>query len=163
MLEIITYPNTVLRKKADAVRNHDGAILKLLGEMADIMYQKDGVGLAAPQVGISKRIIVVDIGEGLMNLINPEIVPLTEEKRTAEEGCLSFPGIHVDISRPETVTVVGWNEKGEYIEKKTEGLWARVLQHEVDHLNGVLIIDHISTIQRALLKPKLRKLEKGSV
>jgi len=160
MLEIVTYPDPVLRKKAEPVQNLDDGVLKILDEMADVMYLKDGVGLAGPQVGISKRIIVVDIGQGLMPLINPEIVNRINEKKTAEEGCLSFPGIHVDISRPESITWTALNEKGERVEQKAEGLWARVLQHEIDHLDGVLIIDHISTIQRALLKPKLRKLEK---
>lgn len=161
MLEIVTYPNPVLKKKAEPVQEIDDEIRRILDEMADIMYQKDGVGLAAPQVGISKRIIVVDIGEGLMQLINPEIARISGEEKKAEEGCLSFPGIHVEISRPEDVTVAGFNEKGERFELKAEGLWARAFQHEIDHLNGVLIIDHIGTIQRTLLKPKLRKLEKA--
>lgn len=161
MLEIITYPNPILRKKAEPVQEIDDEILRILDEMADIMYQKDGVGLAAPQVAISKRIIVVDIGEGLMHLINPEIVRRSEEEKKAEEGCLSFPGIHVEISRPENITVSSLDEKGKRFEIKAEGLWARAFQHEIDHLNGVLIIDHIGTIQRTLLKPKLRKLEKA--
>jgi len=161
MLDITIYPNPVLKKKAEPVQRIDETTRALLDEMADVMYQKDGVGLAAPQVGISKRIIVVDIGNGLMHLINPEIVLCKGEKKTVEEGCLSFPGIRVDVSRPESVVVGGLNAKGERVEISAEGMAARVFQHEIDHLNGILMIDHIGALQRALLRAKLKQLEKA--
>jgi peptide deformylase len=160
MLEIVIYPDPVLRKKTDPVDRIDDSILKLMEEMADVMYQKDGCGLAAPQVGISRRILVADIGEGLMNLVNPEIVQRGDEEKTVEEGCLSFPGIRADITRPESVTVSALNEKGDKIEIKAEGMWARVFQHEIDHLDGVLFIDRVKPLKRVLLRSKLKKLEK---
>jgi peptide deformylase len=161
MLEIAIYPNPVLRKKADPVERIDDSIRALLDEMADVMYQKDGVGLAAPQVGISKRIFVADIGDGLINLINPKIGQRNGEEKAVEEGCLSFPGIRVDISRPESIMVSGLNEKGDRVEIKAEGLWARVFQHEIDHLDGVLLIDRIKPFKRVILRSKLKKLEKA--
>jgi peptide deformylase len=162
MLEITIYPNPVLRIKTEPVERIDDSILKLLDEMAEVMYQKDGVGLAAPQVGVSKRILVADIGDGLLHMINPEIIRKDGEEKTVEEGCLSFPGIRLDISRPESVVVSSLNEKGERVEIKAEGMWARVFQHEIDHLDGVLFIDRINSLQRVLLRPKLKKLEKTS-
>lgn len=124
------------------------------------MYTEDGVGLAAPQVGVSKQIIVLDDGEGPINLINPEIVVKGSEKEALEEGCLSFPGIRATVSRPTTVKVKGLNEKGESVCYEAEGLLARILQHEIDHLNATLIIDYLSTLQRGLIKSKLKQLQK---
>jgi peptide deformylase len=150
----------VLRKKADRVEKIDSDILRILDEMAQAMYDDDGVGLAAPQIGTSKRIIVADIGEGLVNLINPEIVLQSDEQESVEEGCLSFPGIRVNISRSLKIEFKALNEKWEPIEREVEGLWSRVIQHEIDHLNGILIIDHISPLDRSLLRTKLKKMEK---
>jgi len=158
MLSVVTYPNSILRKTAEPVESFDDDLKILLDQMADAMYVKDGVGLAAPQVGISKRIIVVDIGEGLLCLVNPEILAREGEEKVLEEGCLSLPGVRVDVSRPEKITVAGFDEKGGRIEKNVLGLNARVFQHEIDHLNGVLIIDRLNTLQRVLLKSKLKRL-----
>jgi peptide deformylase len=158
MDEIKIYPADVLRQRAKEVETIDASIRSLIDHMTDIMYQADGVGLAAPQAGFSKRVIVVDIGEGPFNLINPEIMENGEEKESVEEGCLSLPGIRIIVHRPRTITVRGLNEKGETIVQTVDGLWARVFQHEIDHLNGVMIIDHASTVQKTLLKPKLKRL-----
>ena len=160
MRKIVTYPNPVLRQVAEAVEEIDGEIRQLVEEMTDAMYADDGVGLAAPQLGVSKRIVVVDAGEGLTTLINPEIVRREGEEISMEEGCLSLPEIRVNVSRPTRALVRGMNEEGEPVEIEAEGLLARVFQHEIDHLNGILIIDHASTVERSLLKPRLRKLEK---
>jgi peptide deformylase len=160
MTEIVTYPAEVLRQRASAVEKIDGSVFSLIENMADLMYQSDGVGLAAPQAGVSRRVIVLDVGEGLLSLVNPEILETDEEKDTVEEGCLSLPGIRVQVQRPKSVTVRGLNEKGETVVKTAEGMWARAFQHEIDHLNGVLIIDHASMVQKTLLKSKLKLFHK---
>ena len=160
MLTIVKYPNPVLRRKANSIHDIDEEIRRLSDDMIETMYTDEGIGLAAPQVGVSKRLIVLDVGQGPMILINPEIIHSKEEQHTVEEGCLSLPGIRIDIARPKQTIVRGIDDKGETREIQAEGLIARVLQHEIDHLNGILIIDHASSIQRSLLKPKLKKLTK---
>ncbi len=137
----------------------DSSVRSLIDRMTDIMYQADGVGLAAPQIGESKRVIVIDVGEGPLGLVNPEILETEEDLRSVEEGCLSLPGIRIDVQRPKAVTVRGVNEKGETVVKTMEGLWARAFQHEIDHLNGVMIIDHASLLQKTLMKSKLKRLQ----
>jgi peptide deformylase len=128
--------------------------------MTKVMYEKDGVGLAANQVGVLKRFIVVDAGDGPIKIINPEIVHQSEETASFEEGCLSLPDIQIKLNRPVSVLVKGRNLQNQPVEYRAEGLLARVFQHEIDHLNGVLIIDRASSIQRSLLKSKLKRLEK---
>jgi len=159
MDEIRVYPAAVLRHRAREVEAMDSSVRSLIERMTDIMYQADGVGLAAPQVGQSKRVIVIDVGEGPFSLVNPEIIESEEERQAVEEGCLSLPGIRIDVQRPKSITVRGVNEKGEKVVKTVEGLWARAFQHEIDHLNGVMIIDHASLVQKTLLKTKLKKLQ----
>ena len=160
MLEIRTYPDPVLRKEAEPVEKIDDSFREFVDAMTEVMYEKDGVGLAANQVGVLKRVIVVDAGEGQITIINPEIVQKSEEKISFEEGCLSLPDIQIKLTRPISVVATGRNLQNEPVEYRAEGLLARVLQHEIDHLNGVLIIDRASSIQRSLLKSKLKKLEK---
>lgn len=160
MLKIVTYPNPVLRRRADPVDEIDEKIRRVADHMMETMYTDEGVGLAAPQVGFSKRLIVMDIGQGPIALFNPEIIRRTDEEETIEEGCLSLPGIRINISRPIQIVVRGLTDQGEWEEIEADGLLARVFQHEIDHLNGILIIDHASSIQRSLLRSKLRKLEK---
>lgn len=161
MLDIHKYPNPVLREIAQPVVDFDDSLREFLNEMIDTMYIADGVGLAAPQVGISKRILVLDAGDGPISLINPEItVDQDVEKHTMEEGCLSLPEIRVDVTRSSRISVRALNETGSQIQFDADGLLAKVIQHENDHLDGVLTIDHISSIQRRLLRNKLRKLEK---
>jgi peptide deformylase len=132
----------VLRKMSRKVEAVDNRILTLLDDMKDTMYHADGVGLAAPQVGILKRITVIDVGEGLINLINPEIIA-TEGEYVDEEGCLSIPGEQGKVLRPEKVKVKALNEKGEEFVLEGEGLLARAICHELDHLDGVLFTDKI--------------------
>lgn len=160
MLEIVTYPDSVLRQTVESVKNIDEEIHSLIDDMAEVMYANDGVGLAAPQVGISKSLVVMDVGEGLISYVNPKIILEEEEKETVDEGCLSLPGIRIDVSRPVRITFRGLNKKGELVEMKAEGLLARTLQHEIDHLEGILIIDYASSVQRVLLQSKLKKLKK---
>jgi peptide deformylase len=132
----------ILRKKCRAVDEIKDRELVLLDDMLETMYAADGVGLAAPQVGILKRLVVIDVGEGPMKLVNPEIVE-NDGEVVDYEGCLSVPGEQGNVIRPETVKVKALNEKGENIEIIGSGLLARALCHEIDHLNGVLFIDKV--------------------
>ncbi|MGH4052063.1 MAG: peptide deformylase [Clostridium sp.] len=132
--------DVILRKKSKYVIKTDKRILQLIGDMIETMYKEKGVGLAAPQVGILKRVIVVDIGDGPIKLINPEIVGI-EGKQQDIEGCLSIPGITGGVERPYKVKVKAMNEVNENVEIDATGLLARAFCHEIDHLNGVLFID----------------------
>lgn len=159
MLKIVKYPDPVLRREAESVDSVNDDIRDIIENMLDVMYIEEGVGLAAPQVGVSKKVIVVDDGKDVIGLINPEIVKKSRENDTMEEGCLSLPGIRLNISRPVRITVKGLDENGDPVELQADGILAKVLQHEIDHLNGILIIDHVSTIHKTLLRSKLKKLE----
>ena len=132
--------DTILRKKSKIVKAVDEKILELLEDMAETMYQEDGVGLAAPQIGILKRLVVIDVGEGLIKLINPVIIEANGEQQGIE-GCLSVPGVSGEVIRPQKVRIGAQNEKGEYIELEGEDLLARAFCHELDHLEGILFID----------------------
>ena len=130
----------VLRKVSRPVTEMTPRIEQLIGDMIDTMYQYDGVGLAAPQVGVLRRVIVIDIGEGPMVFINPEIVE-PEGEQCGQEGCLSIPGVYMDVKRPNHVVVTAKNEKMEDIRVEGDELLARALCHEIDHLNGILFKD----------------------
>ena len=139
---IVKEPDEVLHKRAKEVTKVTPNVQKLLDDMADTMYDADGVGLAAPQVGILKRLIVVDAGDehGLIKMINPEIVE-SEGEQFGPEGCLSIPGWNGDVRRAEKVVVKGLDREGKELNITATGLLARAFQHEVDHLNGVLFTD----------------------
>ena len=144
LCEILKYPGQgqVLREKARPVEKVDDEILSLLQDMADSMYFSSGAGLAAPQIGILKRVVIADIGEGLIKLVNPVIVE-AEGEQLDSEGCLSVPGIYGRVKRPEKVVVQALNEQGEFVEICGTGLLARAFCHEIDHLDGILFIDKI--------------------
>ena len=146
VLPIHTLPDTVLKQKAKRVRTIDGSVKKLVGDMIETMHADPGrVGLAAPQVGVSLRVIVIGIPEQEdIVLINPEVVRRRGEN-LVNEGCLSIPGYFGQIERAESVTVKGRNQNGKEIRIKAEGLLAQTLEHEIDHLNGVLYIDHLES------------------
>ena len=154
--EIIIYPDPVIKKKSKSVEEVNDEIKQLIDDMTETMYASRGVGLAAVQIGVLKRVIVVNIGEGLIAVVNPEILE-SEGESQMEEGCLCLPGVLIDVKRSEKVKVKGLNEKGEEVIIDAEGLLARAFQHEVDHLKGILIIDKVSKIKRELLTNKLRK------
>ncbi|MCM3746148.1 peptide deformylase [Paenibacillus pasadenensis] len=139
---IVQNPDPVLREVAKEVTKFNSNLHKLLKDMAETMYDAEGVGLAAPQVGISKRVIVVDIGDerGLIEMVNPEIIERDGEQ-FGPEGCLSIQNLNGDVRRAEKVRVRGQNRDGEFFEVEAEGFLARAFQHEVDHLNGILFID----------------------
>ena len=130
----------VLRKHARKVDNFDKRLWTLLDDMADTMYEADGAGLAAPQVGILKRVVVVDVGEGLIELVNPEIIA-AEGVQTCVEGCLSVPGKRGTVERPAKVRVHAQDRKGRHIEVEGEGFLAQAFCHELDHLDGVVYVD----------------------
>lgn len=132
----------VLRKVASKVENIDKDLLKLIEDMKDTMYHCDGVGIAAPQVGVSKRLIVIDIGEGPIVCINPEIIEMSGEEIDIE-GCLSVPEVEGEVKRPKNVKVRFINEKGQLCNMKASGLLARAFCHEIDHLEGILFIDKV--------------------
>lgn len=161
-LPIKTYPDLVLRKKSTLVENITGKLVKLADEMAETMYLSRGIGLAAPQVGEPCCLIVVDIGEGLIELFNPKIISAEGVEEPFKEGCLSLPEITLEIKRPDKIVVEGLNRDGKKITIEAQNLMARVLQHEIDHLNGTLIIDHISKIHRQLISGRLKKLRQDS-
>lgn len=130
----------ILRKKSKEVKVIDDKILELLKDMEETMYHEDGVGLAAPQVGILKRLAVIDVGDGLITLINPVIIKESGEQQGLE-GCLSVPGVTGEVIRPQKVRVRAQNEKGEFFELEGKDLLARAFCHELDHLDGTLFID----------------------
>ena len=161
---ILTYPDTVLRERAEAVTNIDGKTQELIDDMIETMYQAPGVGLASNQVGQPCRIILWDTSakdepNDLIVLINPEIVE-TDGLVVYEEGCLSVIDYAADVKRAERITVKGLDREGNPVLLKKEGLPAIVLQHEIDHLDGMLFIDRISTLKRELYKRRLKKLLK---
>lgn len=139
---IKTDSDPLLRKKSRVVEKIDERILELLDDMAETMYSADGVGLAAPQIGILKRIVVIDVGEGIHELINPEILEFSGQQ-FGDEGCLSVPGKYGEVERPNYVKAKALNRKGEEILIEAEGFFARAIFHEVDHLEGVLFTDKV--------------------
>lgn len=158
ILTIRKYPDLILRKKCDEVKEITPEIKELVLNMAETMVKGQGIGLAAPQVGESKRIIIVQFEKRPEIFINPEIIKKSSQSETGEEGCLSLPGLFLKIKRAKKIEVEALNLEGEKITVKTENLSARVFQHEIDHLNGILFIDRISFFQKLKIKRKLRLL-----
>ena len=162
---IVKYGNPVLEKPAAPVTEFDDELKKLVADMFESMYEAKGVGLAAPQIGISKRLAVIDVSfkenprEKLV-LANPEIIH-TEGKQTQSEGCLSIPDFRENVTRANKVTIRAQDVNGKWYEKTGEELLARAFLHETDHLNGRLYISHLSALKRDLIKRKIRKLVKA--
>jgi len=165
VFEIRIYGDPVLRKTAKPVLSFDNELKLFIKEMIETMQVEDGVGLAAPQVGESVRVAVIDITGGEKEpfvLINPVIFDPSEEMLTSEEGCLSLPGVTLSINRPARVSVRAYDVNGkEYEIRSAEGLLARSLQHEIDHLNGIMIVDHVSALQKTMISNKLKKMTKN--
>lgn len=170
-MEIRIVGDPVLRQKADAVTEFGDPLESLAGEMISSMLSADGIGLAAPQVGISKRFIVIglpvetdgDDFRHIYTLANPELLSYSEDTEIMEEGCLSIPGINEEVERPAAIKVRFQSLNGDWKELETSGVLARVIQHEMDHLEGVLFIDHLSALKRTMLKSKLKKLSQDAV
>ena len=147
ILDIRKAGDPVLKQKAESVEKITRKTKELIESMAETMYAADGVGLAAPQVGVSQRIIVIDVGEGLISLVNPEIMN-GEGLECASEGCLSVPGIYGEVERYARVTVEALDRAGKPVRLAADGLLARALQHEIDHLEGILFIERSNTIYK---------------
>jgi peptide deformylase len=161
VLEILTYPHPLLKKRCLEVEKIDGEVKRLIHDMTETMYEANGVGLAACQVGVNKRVIVLDVSpldpeQDLFALVNPEIVA-EEEEIDHEEGCLSVPDCLETIKRKQKVRVRGMSPEGKEVELEAQGILAIALQHEVDHINGVLILDRMSGLKREIYRKKLRK------
>jgi len=155
MRKILLYGDKMLETKAEPVSVFDEALASLASEMFDIMHDGDGVGLAAPQVGVPQRIFIVHIdGDKRRLFVNPEIIETSQEVVEYEEGCLSFPGLYFTVKRPAAVKIQAFNEKGKPFTLDADGFLARVVQHEYDHLDGKLFIDRITSLkrERALLR-----------
>jgi peptide deformylase len=163
-MEIVTYPDPVLKRKAEPVTDIDEDIQALVETMAELMYHASGIGLAANQVGVPKQVFVFDVdyrekGKNLNVLINPAIV-LAEETIEYEEGCLSVPDFQAKTTRRKHLKVKGIDEHGKPVDIEAEDLLAICIQHEIDHLNGTLILDHVSHLKRSLYRKRIEKLMK---
>ncbi len=166
LLEILHYPDPRLHKVAKPVVTVDDSIRVLVQNMAETMYDAPGIGLAATQVNVHKRVVVIDVSEeknDLRVLINPEILDKSEEQKIYEEGCLSVPDVYDEVERPATVRVRALDLSGEPYEFDAEGLLAVCVQHEIDHLNGKVFVQHLSMLKQTRLKAKLRKAEREAL
>lgn len=164
LLNILHYPDKRLHKVAKPVAAVDERIRKLAADMAETMYAAPGVGLAATQIDVHERVVVIDISEEkdqLLVFINPEIVWSSGERQVYEEGCLSVPGIYDEVERPDRVRVRALNEKGEQFELDCEGLLAVCIQHEMDHLMGRVFVEYLSPLKQSRIKTKMKKLERA--
>jgi len=167
ILQIKEFPDPILRRKAERIEVIDSNIQRLIDDMVETLYEAPGLGLAAPQVGYSKRLFVFDLGQHdirfpLTVMINPEIIQ-TESEVSDIEGCLSIPEQRLKVVRPGRVIIKGLDREGKPLELGGENLAARLFQHEIDHLNGVLLIDRISRLKRSILLKKMKKKTKLGV
>jgi len=163
--EILTEPNTILREKSLVVEKVDKDLQQLMDDMLDTMYAAPGIGLAAIQIGVPKRVIVLDISskgeqKNPMYFVNPEIIEKSLNNSTYEEGCLSVPGQFAEINRPDKCHVKYLDYYGQPKEIKAEGMLATCIQHEIDHLEGILFIDHLSKLKKSMIVKKLSKHKK---
>jgi peptide deformylase len=166
LLTVLTAPDPRLKVKAKPVAKVDAAVRKLMDDMLETMYLAPGIGLAAPQVGVAKRVIVLDIAgkdeePAPLRMANPEIIWKSEEMVTQEEGCLSVPEHYADVKRPAKIRVRYLDHENEIRELEADGLLATCIQHEMDHLEGVLFIDKISALKRGMILRKLAKARKA--
>ena len=161
-MKIVTYPDRILRAKAKEIKEIDGRVADLAADMAALMYAAPGIGLAAPQVGVSERLIVFDLAHtvdkmNLITLVNPTILEM-QGSVIGEEGCLSVPDFKEDVLRSQRVVVRGYNLDGQERTIDADGLLAIVLQHEIDHLDGILFIDRLSSVKKGIIQRKIRKM-----
>ena len=164
--QILTEPNKILREKSLTVKIVDEDLQKLIDDMLETMYAAPGIGLAAIQVGVPKRIIVLDIApkdkpKNPMHFINPEIITKSENSSTYEEGCLSVPGQFAEINRPDKCHIKYLDYYGQLKEIKADGMLATCIQHEIDHLEGILFIDYLSKLKKTMIVKKLSKQKKA--
>jgi peptide deformylase len=162
LLKILEAPHPLLRQKAAPITVIDDALRRLMDDMLETMYAAPGVGLAGPQVGVTSRVVVIDVSKDEtarrpLRLVNPEIVWRSEDVEIREEGCLSLPEQFAEVCRPAAVHARFLDERGQERTIEADGLLARCLQHELDHLDGVLFVDHLSTLKRNIIMRKLLK------
>jgi len=164
---VLKYGSEVLRKKAEPITESPESLRQLVEDMFETMYDEPGIGLAAPQVGVSRRLMVIaavaddEEGENVgppMALLNPEITWFSKDQVPYDEGCLSVPGITETVDRPRAIRFTWTDMEGEKHEREAEGLLARVVQHEMDHLDGILFVDRLSLLKRQLIRKKLREI-----
>ncbi|WP_111657782.1 peptide deformylase [Isoalcanivorax indicus] len=163
LLDILEFPDPRLRTVAKPVEKVDDELRKLIDDMFETMYAAPGIGLAASQVNVHKRLLVLDVSDDHnepMVFINPEVTPLTGETKTYDEGCLSVPGFYETVERPDRIKVRALGRDGEPFEMECDGLLAVCLQHEIDHLDGKLFVDHISRLKRDRIRKKLEKVHR---
>ncbi len=165
ILPILVAPDPVLKKKCKPVDKVTPELAQLMDDMLETMYDAPGVGLAAPQVGVSKRILVIDTAKSdeeprPLKMANPEIIWASDDLALYEEGCLSFPDQYADVERPAQVKVRYLDENNNRQEIEADGLLATCVQHEMDHLEGIVFVDHLSTLKRNMIMRKLKKLQK---
>jgi peptide deformylase len=163
---ILTIPDPVLRKRAEAVERVDDELRRLMDDMLATMYEAPGVGLAAPQIGISRRLIVMDPSKdeapkSPVIMVNPEILERSDEMRLHEEGCLSIPDVTAEVERPARTRVAFLDREGKPQEVELAGIWSTIVQHEIDHLNGILFIDYLSRLKRDMIVKKFTKLKRA--
>lgn len=171
VLPVVEIPDPRLRLVSRAVETVDDGVRKLIDDMTDTMYAAHGIGLAAIQVGVDRRVVVIDLqeeedaeGKPIRNpraYVNPEVVSVSDERALYNEGCLSIPEQYAEVERPSSCRVRWLDRNGKSFEEDMEGLLATCMQHEIDHLNGVLFIDHISRLKRDMLIKRLNKARKG--
>jgi peptide deformylase len=161
-MDIVTLGNEILRQKALPIEEINEEIVQLAASMIARLDPKEGIGLAAPQVGVNKRIFIVHIEDDEPRVfINPSIINTSEDEVMYEEGCLSIPGVWADVKRPAVIQVQAWNEKGKAFKVEASGIMARVIQHEYDHLEGVLFVDRLPELKREQLLSKYEKIKKA--
>lgn len=165
ILQILEFPDPRLRKVAEPVTVFDEKLEVLIEDLLETMYEAEGIGLAATQVDVHQRLLVIDVSEnrdGPQVFINPEFEILEDELSEYDEGCLSVPGFYETVSRPRMVKITAHDAKGEKFEQFAEGILATCIQHEIDHLNGKLFVDYLSTLKRQRIRTKLEKEHKKS-
>ena len=159
--KIVTVGDPILTKVCRPVTRFDQKLAILIEDMIETMHNANGVGLAGPQVGVMRRLCVVDTGEEDVELVNPEVVEVSEETQTGLEGCLSLPGIHESVKRGDKIRVKYMDENFVEHDEVVEGYLARVMQHEFDHLDGKMFIDHLSPLRKQMIRGKLNTMLKG--
>ncbi len=161
-MDIVTLGNEMLRQKAEPIEEINEEIVQLANDMIASLNPKEGIGLAGPQVGVMKRIFIVHVeGDEPRVFINPSIIGTSQDEVFYEEGCLSIPGVWADIKRPSVIQVQAWNEKGKPFRVEAKGIMARVIQHEYDHLEGILFVDRLSEVKRSKILTKYEKIRRA--
>ena len=163
-LEILEFPDPRLRTIAEPVEQVDDALRQLIDDMFETMYDAPGIGLAATQVNVHKRLLVMDVseqGDQPLVFINPEVTPVTVETKPYDEGCLSVPGFYETVERPDRVLIKALDRDGKPFEMEADGLLAVCIQHELDHLNGKLFVDYVSRLKRDRIRKKLEKVHRA--